>query len=123
MEGQSLGEKIVYDIKNNCWKNQAGPSVVPGLVLYARVDDTYAVWDTIKQDQEKSSSMQNIFTRTDIWEGVSHNIEGLLRDWVKWQNTPKKYPFDVLKNVLKEMSPFACLDLILTILVLVVVLI
>ncbi|MDR3171927.1 MAG: hypothetical protein LBU17_09930 [Treponema sp.] len=28
-----------------------------------------------------------------------------MRDWVKWQNTPAKYPFEILERVLEKMSP------------------
>ena len=47
----------------------------------------------------------NVFTRQQVWNGYESNIEGLIRDWVKWQNTPEKYPFEIFKKVLAEMSP------------------
>jgi hypothetical protein len=68
------------------------------LIVYARVDGSYAVWEPIKQDSY-------VFSRTDVWDGISGEIEGLIRDWVRWQSTPEKYPFDKLMHVLKRISP------------------
>lgn len=39
-------------------------------------------------------------------------MEGLIRDWTKWQDKPDKYPFEVFKKVLKRMSPPDIGDLI-----------
>jgi hypothetical protein len=101
-------EVIKYDIKQGIWprtQHATKSSSVPGLIIYARVDGSYAVWDPV---QQYSNSMSNkrkyVFSRNEVWDGAD-DIEGLIRDWVKWQNSPDKYPFDILVSVLKEMSP------------------
>lgn len=101
-------ESIKYDTKQGIWprtQQTAKSSSVPGLIIYARVDGSYAVWDPI---QQYSNALLNkrkfVFSRNEIWDGAD-DIEGLIRDWVKWQNSPDKYPFDILVSVLKEMSP------------------
>ena len=38
-------------------------------------------------------------------EGKISCIDGLLSDWIKWQDAPQKYPFNVLEDVLEKMSP------------------
>ncbi len=44
-----------------------------------------------------------------LWDGLEEHGEtlcnGLLRDWVAWQNQPKTSPFEVLGEVLASLSP------------------
>jgi hypothetical protein len=87
-----------FDQKLGIWPRDKKFPSIPGLIVYARVDGSYAVWEPIKQNSY-------VFSRLDVWEGVSGKIEGLIRDWVRWQSTPEKYPFDKLMHVLKRISP------------------
>ncbi|MDR2578062.1 MAG: AAA family ATPase [Chitinispirillales bacterium] len=87
-----------FDFKTREWSCGKSSSSTPGLIVYARVDGSYAVWEPIRQESY-------CFSRTDVWEGVNGKIEGLIRDWVKWQSTPEKYPFKEMLNVLKKVSP------------------
>ncbi|MFP5261215.1 MAG: AAA family ATPase [Blastocatellia bacterium] len=95
---------IKYDwIKNN-WPPPESRPTIPGLVVYARVDGSFSVWDPALKYQ--SSQPQSLtLTREEIWRGVDDKIEGLLRDWVRWQITPDKSPFEVFKRVLRRLSP------------------
>lgn len=95
--------KVLYDNKNLTWKRTADTATIPGLIIYALVDGSYAVWDPSKNNSKASST--NVFTRQQVWNGYESNIEGLIRDWVKWQNSPERYPFEIFKQVLAEMSP------------------
>lgn len=99
----SKDTKVLYDNKNLTWKRTADTATIPGLIIYALVDGSYAVWDPSKNNSKTSST--NVFTRQQVWNGYESNIEGLIRDWVKWQNSPEKYPFEIFKQVLAEMSP------------------
>jgi hypothetical protein len=115
---------ISYDWQNHTWQSWSSPkerSTIPGLLIYARVDGSFAVWDPTK-DYWLSTDMrpftfvtQNklVFNQEQVWEGIAETVEGktwvyingLLRDWVTWQNKPEKYPFDTFKKVLHRLSP------------------
>jgi hypothetical protein len=46
------------------------------------------------------------FTRDDVWDGKPQQIEGLIRDWVLWQQRPDRHPaFATFQAVLKRVSP------------------
>jgi hypothetical protein len=108
INGLPVEKTVIYDIKNAGWPGQGDKKkeTTPGLIIYARVDGSYAVWDPIRQNiKEQTPAKKNIFTRDDIWNGIPGSIEGLIRDWVKWQNTPEKYPFEVFERILERMSP------------------
>jgi hypothetical protein len=105
INGSPVAKTVNYDSKNGVWPRNVNEKTTPGLIIYARVDGSYAVWDPIKKKNETPFQSKNVFSRQDVWDGIPGSIEGLMRDWVKWQNTPNKYPFDVLRNVLNAMSP------------------
>ena len=99
--------KISYDRTRLGWPApNDGRRTIPGLIIYARVDGSFAVWDPIRSASDRTA-MDNSFTLSSdqIWHGRNGMNEGLIRDWVKWQNTPDKYPFETLTEVLKRLSP------------------
>lgn len=99
----STEKKVLYDNKNLTWKRTSDSATIPGLIIYALVDGSYAVWDPSKQNDTLKSV--NVFSRDQVWNGHMNQIEGLVRDWVSWQNTPGKYPFEIFKQILAQMSP------------------
>ncbi len=54
-----------------------------------------------------------IFSREDVWDGlrsdaggkVRHLCNGLINDWINWQNTPAMSPLRTLERVLRHLSP------------------
>jgi len=98
-------QMILYDNKNLNWKRAESSSTIPGLLIYGLVDGSYAVWDPSKNYGIGANQRTSVFSRQQIWNGFDGQIEGLIRDWCKWQNAPDKYPFEVFKEVLKVMSP------------------
>lgn len=104
-KGLPSRKTVAYDAKQGLWPRDRKAPSIPGLIVYARVDGSYAVWDPIKQYGVAGTPHDFVFSRNEVWDGVTGSIEGLVRDWVKWQSTPDRYPFGILKNVLRRMSP------------------
>ena len=98
---KSQSQSILYDNRNFSWRRNPNTQTIPGLIVYAIVDGSYAVWDPATLNTKQV----NVFSKAQVWNGYDNIIEGLIRDWIKWQNTPSKYPFDIFKQVLKEISP------------------
>ncbi|MDR1148251.1 MAG: ATP-binding protein [Spirochaetaceae bacterium] len=94
-----------YDMGQRNWPRESETTIRPGLIIYTRIDDSYAVWDPIKQYQSTTPPLKHIFSNSELWNGSPGSIEGLMRDWVKWQNTTKISPWNILKDILKKMSP------------------
>lgn len=99
----SQEKTALYDNKNMTWRRLPDATAIPGLILYALVDGSYAVWDPAKNTVGTNDLM--VFTKKQVWDGYGKSIEGLIRDWSKWQISPDKYPFEILLQVLKAMSP------------------
>jgi hypothetical protein len=104
-KGASSRVDVVFDIKTGLWPRTRKTPSIPGLIVYARVDGSYAVWDPVKQYDTSSVGSKVVFSRNEVLNGVTGSIEGLIRDWIKWQSAPDKYPFDILKSVLRRISP------------------
>jgi hypothetical protein len=59
------------------------------------------------------SGKQLVISSEQVWNGYEEvssgktrtHINGLLRDWITWQNNPERYPFDTFKRVLRKLSP------------------
>ena len=89
--------KETVKLDKGTWERKDTKSL-PGLIIYARVDGSYAVWEPIKRECY-------FFSRMEVWDGLAKKTEGLIRDWVTWQNTPEESPFEKLMQVLKKVSP------------------
>jgi hypothetical protein len=79
-----------------------------GLIVYARVDGSFAVWDPARQALPGAISSRNehsVFTSDEVWNGLPGRIEGLVRDWVRWQSNPQGERFKSFERVLTKLSP------------------
>ncbi|MBC8265149.1 MAG: AAA family ATPase [Anaerolineales bacterium] len=108
-----------YNWESQDWSLPEGRPPIPGLLIYARIDGAFAVWDPAR-DYWKSSSRIGIanlgplvFTRDDVWNGLRIDVggetrflsNGLIEDWVDWQRSSEVYPFETLRKVLMRLSP------------------
>ncbi|XOF32889.1 MAG: AAA family ATPase [Candidatus Electrothrix sp. YB6] len=106
-----------YNWEKQDWSLLEERPAIPGLLLYARVDGAFAVWDPARdywpESAQRKFSRPLIFTRNEIWNGLQEITggqttflsNGLIADWILWQNSPEKEPFATLKRVLKRLSP------------------
>lgn len=97
-------QTIKYSQENNEWPKPLKRSTISGLVVYARVDGSFAIWDPAENENSIESKIA-VFDKDQVWNGNNKRIEGLVRDWTKWQDKPEKYPFDIFEKVVAKMSP------------------
>lgn len=103
---------IKFNWSTYSWPTSDNRPTLPGLISYARVDGSFAIWDPARLPLRPTPSLspgqtRNSFVlrRDQVWSGQDGVIEGLLRDWIKWQNTPERYPFEMFTRVLRRLSP------------------
>ncbi|MCP4214193.1 MAG: AAA family ATPase [bacterium] len=109
-------ETIHYDWDRLTWPvNEVCDNT--GLVVYARVDGSFAVWDPVRGKvpppigaREKGSPL--LFSTTQIYTGIEEKIpgksdrllcNGMFADWLTWQRTPGS-PFELFAAVLERLS-------------------
>ena len=135
IQGVAKGTREItcdYDLAAGKWHIRQGRPPIPGLVVYARVDGGFSVWDPARnywretdkspeEDRQRPSSFQ--FTRRQVWSGLWRSEEsekkrlsedllcrGLVEDLVTWwqQNGAERKLF---ADVLKGLSPNEPLEL------------
>jgi hypothetical protein len=86
------------------------------MVVYAQVDDSFAVWDPARnhwKDTEQNPDATErpsafLFKADEIWNGLQEGSKrlcnGLILDWAAWQRENGD-AFGQLRNVLRALSP------------------
>ena len=98
---------ISFDWKSMSWPAPKTRPTIAGLIVFARVDGSFAVWDPARHalsgDPQKHDGA--VFSSAEVWDGLPGRIEGLIRDWVRWQNNPLSDQFKTFVSVLAKLSP------------------
>ena len=113
--------KANFDWEETDWKiaGKQSKQWMPGLVLYARHDGSFALWDparvhNLQANPSKNKQEHIFFTRDQIWYGLPVGLDhkqwicsGLLRDWVSWQTGGDRYQsqYRALVASIKALSP------------------
>ena len=97
---------IAYDWNSQNWPSPVQRPTIAGLVIYAGVDGSFAVWDPAKSREGVSpDSAQATFTSTQVWDGHPGAIEGVVRDWGRWQRETNAWQFETFVKILRKLSP------------------
>jgi hypothetical protein len=99
---------ISFDVQRARWPEPTKERpTIPGLVVYARVDGSFAVWDPARHYDESSADTPGnfLFLRDDVLNGRGKQINGLIQDWVRWQNAKDQSLFVMFCKVLERLSP------------------
>ncbi|EMF0961856.1 TPA: AAA family ATPase [Pseudomonas aeruginosa] len=110
--------KSKFDHQSQQWSVKQGRPAVPGVVIYAGVDGSFSVWDPArnywKGDKEVAATPDRTrsfdFSPDEVWNGLLSSdgktqlCNGLISDWVLWQEG-RKEAFDDLTKVLDVLSP------------------
>ena len=99
-----------YGAGTGSWSVGSARRDLSGLAVYAMLDGSFAVWDPASRSVGGAGGSAHQpslkFTRDEIWDGKQRQLEGLIRDWVKWQQRPDRYPaYSTFKAVLKRVFP------------------
>ncbi len=97
---------IDYDWHSQLWPSPIHRPTMAGLVVYAGVDGSFAVWDPAKsQEGIASESARSTFSSTEVWDGRAGAIEGIVRDWGRWQRDRQSWQFETFTKILRKLSP------------------
>lgn len=110
--GEGLFNRRLQD-----WTSPGRPTHL-GLVLFAQVDGSFAVWDPARNSLSTRNERAHgkgdnrppafMFTPSDLWDGLEWQngvlCNGLIRDWALWQTQNGK-TFEQLQAVLARLSP------------------
>jgi AAA domain, putative AbiEii toxin, Type IV TA system len=94
-----------FDHSNYAWIRQRGAMTVEALAVFSRADGSFAVADPIRSKFNQSAPATGSLTAYEVWNGRPGLIEGLIRDWIRWQTATDRKAFDQFASVLKRLSP------------------
>jgi hypothetical protein len=108
--GGSKPIRATYSYNTGNWEIRDPRAALSGLVVYARLDGSFAVWDPANRALAGSNGVSRWpglkFTREEVWDGKKGQIEGLISDWTKWKLRPDRYSaFSTFQAVLRRVSP------------------
>ncbi len=105
-----------FDRKEQAWTGRSGRPSNPGLVLYAQVDGSFAVWDPARNYWRKRGGIDvqdrpssYVFSPQEVWDDLLGEdgkplCNGLVRDWAGWQKENGE-AFQNLRSVVAALSP------------------
>ncbi len=108
-------QTVRFDWEQQDWEMPAKDDALPGLSIFARFDGSFTVWDPAKYLLTKGERYSRhgrggsiSFSRASILEGIpepEQYANGLITDWVRWQEAENKDRFNKLTAALKGLSP------------------
>ncbi|MCW9680474.1 ATP-binding protein [Dolichospermum planctonicum UHCC 0167] len=97
-----------FDFSEQKWQNKSHLGdflkILKRVVIFVRVDGSFSVFDPARNHKNAYN-----FTPDTLWNGLKLKgkviCNGLIQDWVTWQNQPQKTPFQLLSDVIKQLAP------------------
>ncbi len=117
--GRPGSVEALYSFEEQDWESveYASERPEPGLIIYARVDGGFSVWDPARKlskgkyfehrDELRRPPAFHLTSRQ-VWDGFKNGdrvlCKGLIEDWALWQRA-REPVFDQLRRVLQRLSP------------------
>lgn len=109
LRGGTTGKLNTFEAKFNqrnfSWERPRGSMTIEALAIFSRADGSFAIADPIRSRFNHSGPSSGSLTAYEVWNGRPGLIEGLIRDWIRWQSASDKKTFDLFSSVLKRLSP------------------
>lgn len=113
---QERSSEAEFDFDSLTWRGRPGRPPMPGVVLYARIDGGFSLWDPArnywKEEQGESGRPTSYhFNKSEVWNGYPEGASrpedivcnGLLRDVENWRLKGNGV-FTTLQDVLRKIS-------------------
>lgn len=101
-----------FDFQQQKWRDLTFPPLLGSLVIYVHVDGGFSVFDPARSFSTDVQLIAYHFTHYTLWNGLKDHRDqvlcnGLIQDWVKWQNQPDRTTFQLLSRIIRQLSPHA----------------
>jgi hypothetical protein len=115
--GDATEGRTEFSFPTQKWKGtKKGRRTMPGIVLYARIDGGFSLWDPARnywldKDEKGQRTPPYQFNKEEVWNGLPSGAvraediicSGLVRDVENWR-LKRNGAFGMLQNVLKRLS-------------------
>lgn len=106
--GRSSRRQSNFDWRQNQWSSDEAHLTLSALAIFARADGSFAVSDPVRNSLERGRSTGiDQFSQRDLWDGMlgGQGIEGIIRDWTRWQKADDQQDFTLFSAILAHLSP------------------
>jgi AAA domain, putative AbiEii toxin, Type IV TA system/AAA domain len=117
-KGGPVENDVDFNVDRQGWFHGPGRPPIPGFIVYARVDGSFAVMDPSRNDPPEDDGdgppayrrrpTAFFFDSDQVWSGLKTDdttlCNGLIADWHVWQLEDSQ-EFSALRNVLSVLSP------------------
>jgi AAA domain, putative AbiEii toxin, Type IV TA system len=93
-----------FDRRTSSWNRDGEARAINALAVFSRADGSFSVADPSQAKFHSAHGTSNL-TSNEVWNGKPGTIEGLIRDWPRWQSAPDKTAFDRFAAILRKLSP------------------
>jgi len=113
---QAVKSHVDFDFASQQWRGRQARPPMPGLVIYARIDGGFSVWDPARNywrdgDDGAVRPASYQFSKEEVWNGLPLNAarpediicNGFLRDVENWR-LKKNSLFGILEKALEVLS-------------------
>lgn len=115
-ETESIQHPSIFMRNEQKWALRRGRPGIPGLVLYAQADGSFAVWDPARNYWFKKGEFEDVervpafvFSKAEVFEGLEYRdkkvCKGLIDDVSFWQSAKDSTNWDLFSETLKKVSP------------------
>ncbi len=109
---ESLEEDYTFERPVQKWFTESGSLEKLGIVIYARADGGFSIWDPARNSSSESAvdvpPEAYHFDTGQVWDGLregdKHLCNGLIADWVAWQRE-RGPAFQQLASALEVLAP------------------
>jgi len=121
LTGRPRDSAAAYNWDRQAWVVSPAARRLPGLVIYARFDGSFAIWDPARSQLAEhhvggKASGRIFLSPSAVWDGTQDDspegkerwvCNGLLRDWLSWQTGGELYKphYAAFISSLTELSP------------------
>lgn len=103
--GSLLTTAATFNRKLFAWSRPSTANTIEALAVFSRADGSFATADPLRKFTTRGTNVTNSLSAYEVWNGRAGVIEGLIRDWSKWQASSDRKTFDRFSAVLKRLSP------------------
>jgi hypothetical protein len=104
---------FLYDIRDSWYSNGARPIskfALPNIGIYIKSDNNFSIIDSLRTTAVREDKISPLeFSVDQLWygskEGDTVLCNGLISDWVRWQNHPDQTTFSLFWKVIERLFP------------------
>ena len=103
--GATRALSVPYDWQSEVWKEPRDRQRLLALGVFSSADGSFSIYDP-SQPRGRGRKRHSItLSQTEIWGHGSKEIEGIVRDWSRWEQATDTTAFSMFRRLIAELSP------------------